>query len=234
MAIVRELYDNGGSSASGVCTATIATWAAGDTCVANIRWYGTQTLTGVTLTGESNPTILGSPQTGGPNDARSQWVILDDVTGTGSKTLTATLSAAGGSHAVTMWRLSGCDTAGAEDARNGATGTSAAPSVSVTTVTAGAAIFAILSNDNGEATEGGAYTPETVDNIFQYDSGEYDIDAGSDGSKTVDFSLGGSGTWVINAIAIKAAGGAPSAALDEPEWQPQGVQPALLTVGLWG
>jgi hypothetical protein len=235
MAIARDDFNDGTSSSASSATATIGTWAAGDTCLVNVRWYSaTQTLSSVTLTGESNLSILGSVQTGGPSNARSQWALLSNVTGTGSKTATATLSGNPDQMAVTMWRLSGCDTAGAEDARNGASGTSAGPTVSVSTSQSGSAIFAILSNDNGEATEGASYTPETIGNIFQYDSGEYDIDAGAAGSKTVNFTLGGSGTWVINAIAIKAAGGAePDPALDESDWQMPGAISAPPLVSVW-
>jgi hypothetical protein len=207
MAIVREGFADGPGSGSTAVFVSVPSWAAGNTCLINVRWYGTVTISSITMDGESNPTLLGSPQTGGPNNARSQWALLSNVTGTGTKEIDVTLSGSPDQAVMCAWRLSGCDTSGAEDARNGASGTSAAPSVSVTTTQSGSAIFAVVSNDNGEATAGGAYTSETLINGFQYDSGEYDIDAGTAGSKTVDFSLGGSGTWVINAIAIKAAGG---------------------------
>jgi hypothetical protein len=83
--------------------------------------------------------------------------------------------------------------------------------VSLNTVSANAAIFAILSDANGGGTPGSGYTGETVADITWYDSGEYDIDAGGAGAKTVDFTLGGSALWVINAIAIKPAAEEPPA-----------------------
>lgn len=205
MAIARVDFNEGASSSAPSATAAIGTWAVGDTALVNVRWYGTPTLSSVTLTGESNLTLLGSPQTGGPDNARSQWALLSNVTSTGAKTAEATLSAAPDQMCVAMWRLSGCDTTNAEDARNGASGNSSTASVSVTTATAGAAIFAIMSNGAGDGTPGSGYTAETIADIFWYDSGEYDIDAGASGAKTVDFSLGGSAIWVINAIAIKPA-----------------------------
>ena len=209
MAIARVAFADGTPSSIDQANVTIGTWAAGDTCLINVRWYGTQTISTLTFTGESNPTVLGSPQTGGPDNARSQWALLSNVTGTGSKTAAVTLSGTPLQVCMAMWRLSGCDTAGAEDARNGATSTSSTPSVSVTTNTASTAIFAMMSNNNGPATAGGAYTQETVVDAHRYDDCEYDIDAGAAGAKTVDFSLGGSGLWVINAIAIKAPSTGP-------------------------
>jgi hypothetical protein len=232
MSIVREAFIDGTPSAATPATATIGTWAVGDTCLVNVRWYGTQTLDSVTLTGESNLTLIGA-QTGGPLNSRSQWAVLESVTGTGSKTATANLSASPTNEmCVAMWRLSGTDTAALVNTNNGASGTSAAPTVSLTTTAAGCAIFAVTTNDNGEATVGSGYTDEAIANIAWYDTAEYDIDAGGAGSKTVDFSLGGSGGWVINAIAIKAAGGAATAP-DESDWQPQGVQFSPPLVSVW-
>lgn len=213
MAIVREAFATAKTSGLASGSATIATWAAGETCVALINWYGTVTLNTVTMAGESNLTILGSPQTGGPNNGRSQWAVLNNVTGTGSKAVTANFSASTDFN-VTIWRLSGTDTSGAADGSPaGATGTSTTPSVGITTSVANAAIFAGISSDGSQpSAPGSGYTLETLANAYWYDGAEYDIDVGAAGSKTVDATIT-SGLWIINALAIKPAGGGTTQAL---------------------
>lgn len=192
------------SGTSNVVTVTVTGWSAGEQCVALILWYGTQTLSSVTMTGESNLTILGSPQTGGPDNGRFQWAVLDSVTGSGSKDIVATLSATASSTTVYVWRV---QSGGSHGTPVGATGNSADGSVNLTTTVANAMILAGLTSNGGTNSAGSGFTKETVaTDGHWYDGAEYDEDVGAQGSKTVSMTHA-SGTWVISAIEIYAAGG---------------------------
>lgn len=208
------------SGTNNAATVTVAGWSAGEQCACLVLWYGTQTLSSVTMTGESNLTILGSPQTGGPDNGRFQWAVLDSVTGSGSKDIVATLSATPTSISCFVWRL---QSGGSHGTPVGATGNSADGSVNLTTTVANAMILAGLTSNGGTSTAGAGYTKETVVvDGYWYDGAEYDEDVGAQGSKTVSMTHA-SGTWVISAIEIYASGGGGSPALDD-----SGVSPGTM------
>src|SRR5262245_59397844 len=75
-------------AASSSCAVTIASTTAGRGLVALIYWFTGEsaTLGSVTVGGESNMTILGSPQAG---TFRCQMAYLGNNTGGGSRTVTA-------------------------------------------------------------------------------------------------------------------------------------------------
>jgi hypothetical protein len=157
------------------------------------------------MTGESNLTLLGSPQTGGPDNGRNQWAVLDSVSGTGSKTITANMSGSTVTVGIWVWRLSG---GGSHGAPVGTSGTGSTLSVNVTTTAANAALFGGGISDNGAFTAGApTYTKETGGGYRWYDGVEYDIDAGSVGTYAVDATTSGSGAFCWSAVEIYSGGG---------------------------
>lgn len=195
------------SGGSGTLTVTSA--VAGEAIVGNIRWYTTATISSVTCTGETVD-LLGSPVTGGPSNARSQWFVIRNVASSGTKSIditgSGTLNAG-----VEGWRVSGQDTTNTINVQNGASGTSTTPTVSMTTTVAECLGLAIVSNNGADITSPAAgWTVIALADPFWFDDGMEAADLGSAGSKTVDCTASGASSWVINAIAIAPTGAGPS------------------------
>lgn len=201
--VARVAYNGTTVGVTSTASVTINTWAAGETCLAAILWYGTQTISSVTMTGESNLTVLGSPQTGGPDSGRVQWAVLDSTSGTGNKTIEVTMSGTPAALQLHVWRLSG---GGSHGTPVGASGSSGTLSVSVTTTADAAALFGCGVTNGGTWSAGTGYTKESVFDGYWYDGAEYDIDVGTAGSKTVN-ATASSGTWCWSAVEIYSAGG---------------------------
>jgi hypothetical protein len=193
---------------SGANDGTLTSVAVGEAILVNVRWYGTDTITTLTCGGVDVPR-LGSPQTGGPDNARSQWAILPEWAGSaGNQTVSVQMSGSnpGG---VEAWRISGHDTTTPVAVRNGASGSGTSVSVTLSSAPAECIGFAIGSNNGGSdwSSPGDSWTLLTIADAFWYDSGSQKADLGSAGDKTVSATIA-SGTWVINAIAIQPASSA--------------------------
>lgn len=188
---------------------TINGVSAGNQLVIAARWYhATATISSITISGESNATVHGSPtKNASLNNATGQIASLANVTSGGNKTITCTfsadLSSAGG---ITVMEVSGGDTAAFFDVEAGSTGNSTNPTTSLTTSNANEMIVAVQSNGSADATAGSGYTLIALPNTFWFDEAEYNLDAGVAGSKTVDFAAG-SAQWMVKAAAFKASGG---------------------------
>jgi hypothetical protein len=129
-------------------------------------------------------------------------LTLDNISSTGTKTFVVTPSSGVGSGQCVVYEFSGGDTAGVFDATNGTSQASQAnPSVSLTTATANAMIVAVTMNNSVTCTEGSGYTLTTITSAR---AGEYDLDAGAAGAKTVDF-VGASDAWAMRAVSLKLA-----------------------------
>jgi hypothetical protein len=137
-------------------------------------------------------------------------LTLDNISGSGSKSFVVTPSSGVGTGYCVVYEFSGGDTAGVFDATNGASGSSTAnPSLSLTTTTANAMIVALVANNVQTPTAGSGYTLTSIASTVV---GEYDLDAGAAGAKTVDF-VASSDSWAMRAVSLKLAGGDASTAL---------------------
>jgi hypothetical protein len=172
---------------------------------------------------------------GGSGSAGSGGVGIYSMDNTSSATLTVTLTLSGSTvGALIAFELS--DTVNF-DAVDTDQGQSSVPGVSITTVTANAAVFVVIGRYPGGsmALDSGfteAFSEAAGSVTYHY--GEYDLDVGAAGVKTLNFdTLPTEDNWNMVAVAYAAAGEA-SPALDEPDWQPATAQPAPLIVGLWG
>ena len=199
--------DNTGSSnaPSVVLTGTTA----GDGLIIGFRWAdATSTLSALTCTGESAPTLIGSPQQDATTGCSQQFAYIASLTGGGSKTIGATLSASVG---WGCWALTlhGQDTSTFYDTGsvNGANGTSGGPSVSITTNTNNDTIIlaAIGGTANLTAQTSPAYTDMGITTFVSFDHAEYRLDTGSSGANTVTFSST-SQNWSAQGAAFKTAG----------------------------
>lgn len=190
---------------------TVGTWAAGDTMLAAVLFTdATANVTGWTMTGESNPSNVGTVRRGGPSSTSIQWGLLSNVTGTGSKTIAATIDGAGATGVVLVWRLSGRNTTSAFDAENGGSGTGSPSAGTAVTASAGSDIFNVISHGGFSAGTQTNGTLETVPDFNNEDGAYWENQTGS--SDIGPWSWGGGGAYVVSTIAIlKASGGAVAA-----------------------
>jgi hypothetical protein len=159
------------------------------------------------------------------NDIHSQWIfVLGSVTSTKSGIVKVTYDAAFAATAH-VTELSGTNVGSPVGDSGAATGTSTTPRVSLNCA-ANSTIIALVSNNSSFGasviTQGAGYTKLTTSstsgadeyaNVNSFDAHEYLVDSGSAGTKTVDFAFAGSSPWIIRAVEIKAAGGAPTSIL---------------------
>lgn len=193
---------------SGTNDGTLLSVQTGEVVVINLRWYGTNTISALTV-GGVNATLVGSPQTGGPGDGRSQWAWVHWTGSSGNQTVSITLSGSN-SGGVEAWRVSGADTATPVGSVNGASGSGTTPSVTLNACPAECLGLAIgLSASSGWSSPTSGWSLLTITDSVFFDSGAQNADLGASGDKTISATVS-SGTWQINAIAITPAGGASS------------------------
>lgn len=185
----------------------LAGCTAGNSIVVGVRWYEATTISSITITNESNATLHGSAQAGGPDAGTLQFASLAEVTQSGDKTINVTMSGATDFGRVFAMEVSGGDTTDFFDVEGGATGTDTTPEVSITTTVDGCLIVGQCISNISDPAAGTGYTGIALANSFQQDAGEYDLDAGTAGAKNVDFTVSNTGNWVVKAAAFKPAAG---------------------------
>ena len=189
-------------------TLTLTGTSAGQSIVVGVAFQSSfSSVTSITCSGESALTV--DTATATASSTRALLAYLGEITAGGDKTITVTMShSAPGNNYASAYAvaLSGTDTASFFDVSAGSTATSSSPSTSVTTTNANAAIFAVAvadSTSSGDFTAGSGYTLVGMsDSTNRSFNGEYDVDVGAAGAKTVDFGLGGSQTWAVRAAAF--------------------------------
>lgn len=209
MALAHVNATQGTAATSGTtCSATRTGATAGNLLLFCIRTYGGQTTSSVACTGES-PVLFGTAYGNGTANAsaRLQWGYIASVSGTGNKTITATISGTITTAAtMTVMEISGHDTGDPVGASVTTSGTGTTATTSLTTEVANSAIYGALMAVQSGLTPGAGYTTLSFASYWSYEYGEYDIDAGAVGSKTIDWSAT-STDWSIVALEIKPAGG---------------------------
>lgn len=192
---------NGGSGTTVAATLTGTT--AGRHLIVLIGWEnGTQTLSSVTCSGESDLTILTSSTANGGGRIAIAY-LANNVNG-GDKTVTATFSGSVTGKAISVNEFYGGDTTSLLDAQNTATGSTANPSLSLTTTTDGALIVSAVTAPSGSPTAGTDYTLIAGTSLWGIAwKCEYDLDAGTAGSKTVNFVNASATSWTMAAAAFK-------------------------------
>ena len=192
---------------TGTNSGTVSSWTltlngvtAGRSLVVGLVWNDTSiSLTSVSCTSESNLT-LHTVHTG---TTRRQFASLANVTTGGNKTLTFTFNSPHSNGACDgfVFEVAGADTGSFFDKQATATGSSTAPSVSITPTNGNALLVGALYTAGTGATPGSGYTAISLPATAR--EGEYKLDAGSVGAKTVDFSTS-SATWEVLAAAFNA------------------------------
>lgn len=150
---------------------------------------------------------------GGTNIRGSLWWAQGAAPTTGS--IVVTLSGSPATSEAVATRLSGADTVAPIEASQSASGTSAAPSLSITTLSANAWVCGAFFGRSGNFTVGSGEIATSINNktgssgnILNI-STEYQIVA-SPGAVTIDGTWSASTDWAAIAVSIKEAGAAPA------------------------
>jgi len=199
---VGPASNNQGSGTS--LAATLTGTTAGRHLVIGIGWEsgGSSNLVSLTCSGET-VVLVGSPVAA---SARIQLAYIAELASGGSKTITATFSTSTAAY-MFVREFAGGDPSDFLDASNTGSATSTNPSISLTTTTDNCLIVGVETNTTGNPSPGSGYTDFGVSNGWSvFFEGEYDLDAGSAGAKTVDWSNASSTPWAIAAAAFTVLG----------------------------
>lgn len=215
--IVRVLQSD--QIVSGAASTASFAVTAGNQLIAGVAWAHTTdntiTISSLVCNGQ-NFTLIGSPQRGAysSNQEGIQLAYLQNVASSGPVSVDLTMSSSSFSLTGSFFILevSGGDTASFASANQAANGTSSTPSLSITTASANEMIVGVIGasgSAGGEPTPGATYTAIPLVDAGGYNTGEYKLDAGAAGAKTVDFSLAASTFWMLSAASFKLAGAGP-------------------------
>jgi len=212
--IARGVGPSWATCGSGVttCAVTLNSTTAGRSLVITMQWGdATTTLSSVTITSESNATIMtNSLATNATTPYRIQQACLANITTGGNKTITMTLSNTNSDQiSIGAMEYTGGDTTDfCTGAANGANANSGTPSVNLTTSFNNSLVVVSAYSTSAEPTAATGYTQWTGG---RPDAGWFeddwdDVDVGSAGAKTITAGAGGS-EWAISATEYKVAGG---------------------------
>ena len=164
-------------------------------------------ISSITITSESNA-VLGTLETGGPDRVRMGYRL---TTGSGNKTITFNFTAAVISQAYAAEYSADNDISFDVEATD--SGNSATPSVNFTTGEDNSMAHSVVATAGGDASAGSGWTLRNISDPNWWAATEYDLDLGTAGSKTADYSVG-SGSWGIAVMAFEesappSGGGTP-------------------------
>lgn len=157
-------------------------------------------ISSITCNGEANLTEHGSSIGHADIGLWGHIASLANITTGGDKTITITFASSASNRVGFALELIGGDTANWFDTSIAVTGFSANPSANITTSKNRECIVAWGASNASDPTPGANYTNIPISISFQ--TGEYDLDAGSAGVVAVNF-VAGNNTWVIKAAAFK-------------------------------
>jgi len=178
-----------------------SSFTAGRSCIIPVLWLDAVTLNSVTVGGVS-AALLGSTVSIGSRNARLAF-LANNANG-GSLVVAANFSGSATSSVVSVQELFATGATVVSDAAtNQGSGTGANPSISLTTNTNAAAIYALISASFiSDPSPGAAYTLFDTFNLDGFDNAMYDLDAGTAGAKTVDWTMSAQ-EWCMVAAAFK-------------------------------
>lgn len=197
---------SGDRSGTDTCTVELTGVGSGESVVIGAAWRNadTATISGVDIEGQAASSQ--SQQSNAATDVKHQFWTLASTSSSGDKTVTVTWTAAGLGVCYAA-SLSGTDTGDLVDTLVSVTGSTDPITGSITTGAANNAIFVLASSVTIIDAPGANYTNISLINFWLYEEGEYDLDAGAAGSKTVDMSLVEDQQWAFQALSLNAAGG---------------------------
>lgn len=194
---------NAGAGGASTVAVTINGVTAGNSLVVLCEWFGVTTISSITISGESNATVVGSPAVNATGTVSAQTAYLANVTTGGNKTVTLTLSGTSSTFNITVLEIVGANKASFVDASanyNSGAGSVANTNSTITTVAANAALFASISANTGVTpTAGSGFT-----SVFAgtFGATEYKLNAGAAGSQTVAFVHASTGLTAMAMLSV--------------------------------
>jgi hypothetical protein len=182
---------------------TLVGVTAGRSLVVIVRWRSaTTTLNSVSCNGESNLTLTPVAFNSTYN-FRIQIATLDNVTASGDKTITATLSGNSDYVSVVALELAGALTSGMVDVSAQGTSATGVPTVSLVTTVANDALVGAAWTYVSDLAPPAGFTDIPITNGLYYAEGGYLLDAGAPATEVVTFVATTGYPWAANAIALK-------------------------------
>lgn len=173
-----------------------------------LRWFHASAApTSVTCTGESNLTILSAVADPG-GSRRGCFALLDNVTASGNKTITANFGSSVSHRGITVQEIVGADTSDILDVQGTTSNSTANPVRALTTTVANAALFGFCGINGSDPTAGSGFTLVDIGQTIGGATSEYKLDAGAAGSKNVDF-VAASNNHFVAAVALVPAPALP-------------------------
>lgn len=203
---IRSNTLSSGSAASPQYADTGGANSIGDTYVLMFRMDSAVTVTGVTTLSGTNTWRVDGPY--GTGTYRT-WVATCVNNKTEAGTSYAAVAFSGGNSLLqgVFGQFSGGPDPILFDQANGGNGTSATPSITLTSVPANCLVCGLLQSAN-DPTVGSSFTQGAENNYGEYLNFEYLLDSGSAGDVTVDWTQS-SGAYNVAAVSLKlTAGGA--------------------------
>ena len=195
---------------STTCAITFTGVTAGHSLAVAISLVDGDTITSVTCTGESNLTLIGSPQGGNSDFVSFQWAYLSNVTSSGDKTITITRDNGNYNLAGIAYEIIGCNTTACYDsgAEGGEGGSGYTGTVTLTTGSANdlllIAAYSGSNHSNWTAPTGYTEVPFAFNSHW---STAYNLDVGAAGSKTPAWPFVGFAPYTVKGAAFKLSGG---------------------------
>ena len=188
---------------------TLVGTTAGRSVIIGVCWESSAiTLDSVTCSGES-VNLVGTPASS--SGQRAQLAYVSELAGGGSKTFTANFSSSVSGAGIFAIEFAGGYPASFLDTSVSDTGTSANPSTSISTGANNCLIVGIEVNSSGSPTVGSGYTNIAGTSSWtKFFKAQYNLDAGSAGSKTVDWVNATSNTWIIQAASFNTLSASPT------------------------
>lgn len=170
--------------------------------------YNNSTITSVTISGEADPTRVTAANFDGVYDSFALFYLANNTAG-GDKTITVTLSdAVFGYGSMVVMEYLGQDTSSQPDATTTSivsSGGGGAPTISITTATAGDLIISTCSSNGGKPTMPSGYSDLNLSNPGYYANAADNVAVGVAGGKTLVWTDVNDSYWGVNAVAFKAA-----------------------------
>lgn len=198
-----------GSQAISSLVLTYAGTTSGRGIVCGFEFGGaTSAITGVDVSGQA-ATLLGSNAYNSTMGYNTRLAYLGALSSGGSKTITVTWTNSGTEslYGICQELYSNAGGIAIDGTATGSTGSTANPSLSVTTGAANSALFGFIADSSAEPFAGTGFTEIIYQVQINLEESEYNLDAGASGSKTVGWTLSAS-QWTASAAAFTAAAGA--------------------------
>lgn len=197
----NAVYDGGSpGTSSDTISFVVSGCTAGRSLVVGAEWVSSSpNISSITCSGESDLTLIGSKVSNSGITSSCQLAYLANITTSGDKTITITLSSAATYRGAFGYEFSGGRAADFLDASLTGTGSSADPSISLTTGEDNTLVVSICSAVNAVSAAGSAYTLINMGGSFR--DGEYDLDGGTAGARAVDYTAT-TGSWAVAAASF--------------------------------